>query len=481
MDSDTKRVCPHCKEVFEPHEVFLQHLVDSLDCRQHIVVLGAAAVDTIESLGGIKPIKSTTPAPEAAAQKTRISSPSVPSASTAATPPTCHRSGIVITRTTLIVAGSVSVAIAFAVGIAASVAVSMLLNKRGSQSESATTRTDVQSVDKKPTVKDANYSNSTAMTVSSIRQPQVFTSAPPPSVAIALPSQKNANVTPTADVTLNVSSSRTSIYLGESFNLTIEVNGADSGIEAPDLSALSSADIQFLGQHSNSRSSISIINGRMTRESFEGRVFAYQIKPLEEGVFKAGPIQVTAAGKTYTHPGVTVSTGLGERRVSGKLGETKEETIKRYGRPSSRPGKEITNSINTNECAYLDSKPYFAVLFFPDKQGKLISGEICYLIPAELTDDAELLKPVILKLLDLNSEGKKWIEIAEEKHVRPYRRTYRREGVVAYWYPTHYRLKIRLNEYSVFIDAEEKRYEAERKRIEAQMSTDKVNSFLKNL
>jgi len=109
-----------------------------------------------------------------------------------------------------------------------------------------------------------------------------------------------------ADVSLKVSPSRPQIYLGESFNLTIEVNGADSGVGAPDLSALQSADVQFLGQHSNSRSSISIVNGHMSREVFEGRVFAYQIKPASEGVFKAGPIRVTASGKTYTHPGVTV-------------------------------------------------------------------------------------------------------------------------------------------------------------------------------
>jgi len=109
-----------------------------------------------------------------------------------------------------------------------------------------------------------------------------------------------------AEVSLNVTPSRPTIYLGESFNLTIEVNGADRGIETPDLSTVPSSDVQFLGQHSNSRSNISIINGRMTRESFEGRVFAYQIKPKNEGTFTTGSIRVKAGEKTYTHPGVTV-------------------------------------------------------------------------------------------------------------------------------------------------------------------------------
>jgi hypothetical protein len=109
-----------------------------------------------------------------------------------------------------------------------------------------------------------------------------------------------------ADVTLKVTPSRSKIYLGETFNLNIEVNGADRTAEPPDLAALPPAETQLLGSHSNSRSSITIINGRMTRESFEGRVFAYQIKPSAKGTFKAGPVRVTVAGKTYTHPGVAV-------------------------------------------------------------------------------------------------------------------------------------------------------------------------------
>jgi hypothetical protein len=109
-----------------------------------------------------------------------------------------------------------------------------------------------------------------------------------------------------AEISLKVTSSRPSVFLGETFNLTVEVNGADSGVEPPDLSALSPAEVQLLGSHSNSRSSISIINGRMTRESFEGRVFAYQVKPVKEGTFNAGPVRVIAQGKAYTHPGVKV-------------------------------------------------------------------------------------------------------------------------------------------------------------------------------
>jgi hypothetical protein len=109
-----------------------------------------------------------------------------------------------------------------------------------------------------------------------------------------------------ADINLNVSASREKIFLGESVNLNIAVEGADRGVPSPDLSGVGNADIQLLGSHSNTRSSISIINGRMTRESYEGRTFAYQITPKEKGRFQAGPVRVIVGGKMYAHPGVTI-------------------------------------------------------------------------------------------------------------------------------------------------------------------------------
>lgn len=118
-----------------------------------------------------------------------------------------------------------------------------------------------------------------------------------------------------ADVTLNVEASRQKIFLGESVNLNIMVDGADRGVPVPDLSSLLKVDVQLLGSHSTSRSSISIINGRMTRESHEGRTFAYQITPKEKGLFKAGPIRLSIGGKTYTHPGVVIEVVGVEQQV----------------------------------------------------------------------------------------------------------------------------------------------------------------------
>ncbi len=106
-----------------------------------------------------------------------------------------------------------------------------------------------------------------------------------------------------AEITLKATPSRPNIYLGESFNLTVELSGADQKVGEPDLSALQAAEVQFLGQHSNSRTSISIINGRMTRDVHEGRVYSYQIKPKVEGAFRAGPVHVTVGGKRHSASG----------------------------------------------------------------------------------------------------------------------------------------------------------------------------------
>ncbi|MCL2877068.1 MAG: BatD family protein, partial [Betaproteobacteria bacterium] len=109
-----------------------------------------------------------------------------------------------------------------------------------------------------------------------------------------------------ADVSLNVTASRTKIYLGESVNLNVEVRGADRGLSPPDVSGFPKSEIHLLGSQSNSRSNIIVVNGRMTRESFEGRLFVYQVKPPEAGRFRAGPFRMVVEGKSYVHPGVTI-------------------------------------------------------------------------------------------------------------------------------------------------------------------------------
>ena len=110
------------------------------------------------------------------------------------------------------------------------------------------------------------------------------------------------------DVRLDVSVNRTQIYVGESAMLTVKVAGMNRPPE-PDVSKIKGFRVQLLGSQSDSRHSISIVNGRVQRESFSGRTFTYELTPEDPGTFIAGPVTVNARGRTLkaSGPAVTVA------------------------------------------------------------------------------------------------------------------------------------------------------------------------------
>ena len=107
-------------------------------------------------------------------------------------------------------------------------------------------------------------------------------------------------------VSLDLKCSRATIYHGESFNLTLSIKGADSKIEHPDFASSSPAEIQLLGSHSNSRSSVHIVNGKITRNVTRGRILSFSIKPAHKGLYKTGPIIITVNGRPVRHNGTSV-------------------------------------------------------------------------------------------------------------------------------------------------------------------------------
>jgi hypothetical protein len=110
----------------------------------------------------------------------------------------------------------------------------------------------------------------------------------------------------TAEVTVAISANRESIFLGESFNLSVAVNGADENIAPPDFRMSSPAAIRLIDSRSNSRSSIQIINGQMRRERFQGRVLTYTIKPEKVGTYNTGVVTLRINGKVHRHNGISV-------------------------------------------------------------------------------------------------------------------------------------------------------------------------------
>ncbi len=109
-----------------------------------------------------------------------------------------------------------------------------------------------------------------------------------------------------AKLTVTASASRRRVYQGESFNLSVEVGGADREVGEPSFSLPDGASKRLLGSNSSSRSSISIINGKTERKIFVGKTFTYEITPGAAGIFKTGPITATAGGETASCAGVSV-------------------------------------------------------------------------------------------------------------------------------------------------------------------------------
>jgi len=195
--------------------------------------------------------------------------------------------------------------------MAMSAAVTVWINSRGGPQKIEETKVHSQPTPLPQNVQVAIVSNSTALAAASVQSVQVVTSALPASVAYVLTNPVSQISNAATNTTLNLTLSSPKIHLGESVTLTIEINGVDEGGASPELSSLPPADVLFLGQHSNSRSSITIINGHMTRDTLKGRVFLYKITPCFPGAYRTGPVRVIAEGKLYTHPGVSTEVVCG--------------------------------------------------------------------------------------------------------------------------------------------------------------------------
>jgi len=90
-----------------------------------------------------------------------------------------------------------------------------------------------------------------------------------------------------AELTTEVNRKR--LFIGESVILTVKVNGF-SHERRPDLSSIKDSKIEYLGSHSDTRSSITIINGRVTKDVFRGRTYRFAITPNSTGSQTIGPI-----------------------------------------------------------------------------------------------------------------------------------------------------------------------------------------------
>ena len=90
------------------------------------------------------------------------------------------------------------------------------------------------------------------------------------------------------------------VFIGESFDYFVEVRNAKSPA-APDLSALrASFDVVAAGDESRNRSSMSIIDGRITQESTVSHIYRYRLTPKRGGKIVIPAPSATVDGQTIS-------------------------------------------------------------------------------------------------------------------------------------------------------------------------------------
>ena len=95
---------------------------------------------------------------------------------------------------------------------------------------------------------------------------------------------------------------RTTVFVREPFLFQIQVSGTENP-EKPDMSIIKGASVQFRGGQQNSSSSITIINGRVTKNIKRGYIFSYQLIPKRAGRIVIPEIAVQVDGSTvFTNP-----------------------------------------------------------------------------------------------------------------------------------------------------------------------------------
>lgn len=93
-----------------------------------------------------------------------------------------------------------------------------------------------------------------------------------------------------------------SVFVGETFIFQIQVSGSENP-DKPDLSHLRDFNVQYQGGQQNSSRSVTILNGKMTRNVREGYFFSYRLTPKKAGVLTIPSISVYANGqKAETAP-----------------------------------------------------------------------------------------------------------------------------------------------------------------------------------
>lgn len=100
-----------------------------------------------------------------------------------------------------------------------------------------------------------------------------------------------------ADLSVRAAVEKTDVSVGESFIFQIQVSGSENP-EQPDTSVIKDFEVVFQGGQRNSSSSITIINGQVTKDVREGYYFSYQLTPTHSGRLSIPSMKVKAGGSS---------------------------------------------------------------------------------------------------------------------------------------------------------------------------------------
>lgn len=144
-------------------------------------------------------------------------------------------------------------------------------------------------------------------------------------MALALLSAGPSNA---ADVQLAVDVAPQQIYLGDSVTLTVKVSGIGDAPE-PDLSANQNCSYTLQGSQDQNYQHVTIINGKMERTGFRGRIFTYAVTPTSTGRISLGPVRLSHKGKVYqaTGPVITVVGAEKQELVLIRLESSRDTVI----------------------------------------------------------------------------------------------------------------------------------------------------------
>jgi hypothetical protein len=101
---------------------------------------------------------------------------------------------------------------------------------------------------------------------------------------------------------------KTEISVGEPFIFQIQVSGSENP-QPPDTSVIKDFNVVFQGGQQNSSSSITIINGKVTKDVREGYYFSYQLTPTREGRLTIPSIKITAGNSSVETEPIQISAG----------------------------------------------------------------------------------------------------------------------------------------------------------------------------